>query len=81
MDDRSKLLETLRIDRDAQDVPPAGRRRRLLWAGGLLALALVAALVYWRVEAAREAYGVEISHEPDRAEGPWLATRPGAHVA
>ena len=69
MDDRSKLLETLRIDRGAQDAPPARRGGRLLWAGGLLALALVAGLVYWRVQAGREARAAAAAAAASAAAG------------
>jgi RND family efflux transporter MFP subunit len=55
MDDRSKLLETLRIDRDAPQTPSPGRRRWVLWTAGSLALVLVAGLVYWRMQVGREA--------------------------
>jgi N-methylhydantoinase B len=33
---------------------------------------------YVSLDAARELYGVEVHHEPDRAEGPWVARRPNA---
>ena len=51
MAERDRLLDELRIDRDAAE--PV-RSRRPLWIGAAVVALLAAGLVYWRVDAARK---------------------------
>lgn len=79
MTERAKLLEALRIDRDATEVR-SGRRWPLVVAA-LLAAALIGGLVYWRQQHARRELAAQAAAAAATAAAAEADTRRGGTAA